>query len=453
MSVTDHRDRMSPGAPDGWLLRVRRGGEAPVEIYMESVSTIGRSGDNSIPLADEPVADRVHARVTLTPSGSVWLRCEPGNSVNVGDTATAELRIEPGVRFGIGGTEFECVPAPHSRPGGAAPSIQAADLTALADELLVLFHETSSYHRRHADIVAVLGSAASGVRRLRNRIRTPDGSYRVVLVGGPDERKSHVLNALLGEWLMPDAPGGPRVAPVEFRHATGYAVKLLSPTMLNARPTPCDGADGVRSRIAELFGDRVTGRIEVTAPAALLGGGLQLVDLPAADPGGCGEADHAGFLRQTGSHVAWVVGPQAHSASLAKRFYSEALQQVCDDLVAVSDGEWPKEEIGTFRRAFEPVFALQLPPFHFVSSRAGSTRIDGFRDRLAAVSDASRRVGLIADGLRELAADLGGCLGGWRDGSGRSLESRWRPDSWQRWDVALPGIDLKERLTQELGDH
>lgn len=455
--MTNHRESMSPGAPDEWLLKIRRGGEAAVEIYLESVSTIGRSADNSIPLGHEPAADRVHARVTVTHSGAVWLRCEPGNSVNVGEEAIAELRLQPGVRFGIGGTDFECVRAPNSRPGGGAPGIRADDLAALADELLVLFQETSKYHHRHADIASVLVSAASGVRRLRNRLQSPGGSYRVALVGGSDDQKSHVLNALLGESLMPDSATRPRVAPVEFRHANGYAVKLHAPSTISPRPVPCDGASEVRSKIAEWFGERATGRIEVTAPMPLLGGGLQLVDLPAvrspADPGVFGEAELAGFIRQTGSHVAWVVCQRGHSASAATRFYSDVLLQVCDDLVAVGDGDWPKEDVGSFRRAFEPIFALQLPPFHFVSSRTGSPRIDGFRDRLAAASDASRRIGLIADGLRELASDLGGWLANWRDGSGRPLDNRWRPDSWLRWHAALPGLDIKARLTQQLEDH
>jgi Protein kinase domain len=109
----------------GLLLRVHHPDGHADEFYLAAGLTIGRSLANAVVLDDDAV-DRTHARVEVGRDGGARLRCvEPNGTLTLGDQAGREVFLEPGVRFRIGRTEFECIegrrsPHPTSHPSPLA---------------------------------------------------------------------------------------------------------------------------------------------------------------------------------------------------------------------------------------------------------------------------------------------------------------------------------------------
>jgi serine/threonine protein kinase/tetratricopeptide (TPR) repeat protein len=108
---------MPPGSSDrttsrhaaGLLLRVQRPECPAEEFYLAPNLSIGRTPANAIVLAGDESVDRTHAHVEVAEDGTARLRCDaPNSTLTVGDATVRELILEPGVRFRIGRTEFEC---------------------------------------------------------------------------------------------------------------------------------------------------------------------------------------------------------------------------------------------------------------------------------------------------------------------------------------------------------
>jgi len=104
-------DRGSSRHSAGLLLRVHRPDGGTDEFYLAGGLTIGRSLANTVVLADDDSVDRTHACVEIADDGSARLRCvEPDSSLTIDEKAVRDLPLDPGSRFRIGRTEFECIP-------------------------------------------------------------------------------------------------------------------------------------------------------------------------------------------------------------------------------------------------------------------------------------------------------------------------------------------------------
>jgi serine/threonine protein kinase len=95
----------------GLLLQVARADGHFDEFYLASGLTIGRSMANTVVLADDESVDRTHARVEVADDGVATLRCiELEGFLTTGVGPAHELSLAEGVRFRVGGVDFECVP-------------------------------------------------------------------------------------------------------------------------------------------------------------------------------------------------------------------------------------------------------------------------------------------------------------------------------------------------------
>jgi hypothetical protein len=109
----------------GLLLRVKRPDGHADEFYLAGGLTIGRTPANTVVLPDDLAVDRTHARVEVAVDGAARLCCvEAQGSLTVDGSAVRELPLDEGVRFRIGGTEFECV---SGRRVAGADADRAAD--------------------------------------------------------------------------------------------------------------------------------------------------------------------------------------------------------------------------------------------------------------------------------------------------------------------------------------
>jgi serine/threonine protein kinase len=121
----------------GLLLRVHHPDGHADEFYLATGLTIGRSLANAVVLDDDTV-DRTHARVEVGDDGGARLRCvEPDGILTLGDQVGREVLLEPGVRFRIGRTKFECIEGRRSPQPPAHPSPLACPFcssTAIATE-------------------------------------------------------------------------------------------------------------------------------------------------------------------------------------------------------------------------------------------------------------------------------------------------------------------------------
>ena len=94
----------------GLILRVHRREGPPDEIYAAPGMTIGRNVANTVTLAGDMSVDREHARAEVDQEGTLCLCChDPANTILQNGSKVSKIALEPGQRFKIGDTDFECV--------------------------------------------------------------------------------------------------------------------------------------------------------------------------------------------------------------------------------------------------------------------------------------------------------------------------------------------------------
>lgn len=348
-------------------------------------------------------------------------------------------------------------------------------LTRLADELLMLLHESAAY-QRPPKVRAVLEEARTVVAGLRRRLLRADRRYVVAVVGLTNVGKSTLLNALLGIDVAPSRNGPCTPAPVEFAH--GPELRVTAHFDILRRPSwPCAAAEAVRQRLDRLAEDGASGadhgpgKVVVQVPHPLLEGGLVLADTPgfgAAQAGGSEVHEEAlkRYLRDEVSQVFWVVLAEQGIGGREMRFHDRFFADVCDDVVVTGCEGWEPAELERFRLRFAGEFGNRMPSFHFVRGRDGEEAvaagddealeragITDLADRIRDLARPSGQENAVRANLVQLADNLGTWLGEYRDGMGLPLHRRWRPDSWDRWSAALPGYDLKVQIDQALAEN
>lgn len=356
-------------------------------------------------------------------------------------------------------------------PGRTAGTSSAA---ALADELMILVHETAEYHAARGAVAAALGDARRGLDTIRRRIERAGGRHAVAVVGLSNVGKSTLLDAILGDEIAPRRNGPCTAFPVEFLHGPEMVVTVHHETRLDRPSWRFEDPRDVRGCLERLNDGEAAAarggvrRVEVTLPSPLLAGGLVIADTPGFGAGhaeagaGLHEAALMAYLRRDVGQVFWVVladqGIGRREVEFRDRFFAE----VCDDLVVTGCEDWDSDDRARFRARFSALLGDRAPAFHFVSGLQGlDARRDGDARGLeaAGIAELERRIRGLADpagrlraaeeGLVRLAEDLSRWLAEYRDDRGRPPSPWWRPDSWLRW-AAFPPSPLKARLDRAL---
>jgi hypothetical protein len=108
------------------LLQVSHRDGSVAEFYLAQGMTIGRASSNTIPLPDDPEAERTHARVDIATDGMPLLRCcSAAGRIERDGSSLAELRLTPGLRFRIGQSEFVCRSGRRTEPAEKSPERSA----------------------------------------------------------------------------------------------------------------------------------------------------------------------------------------------------------------------------------------------------------------------------------------------------------------------------------------
>lgn len=349
-----------------------------------------------------------------------------------------------------------------------------SELASAVDQFLMLLHETSEY-QRNADAQAVLAEAVRAAVRLRRRLHVANERYVIAVVGLSNVGKSTLLNALLGYELAPRRNGPCTAAPIEFVSGTAFEVTAYHRRGLHRPHWECASVEAVHERLSALAVDegaeastRVA-KVVVRAPSELLREGLILADTPGFGAAQLGDAQgsHESALKQylqgEVSQVFWVVLAEQGIGKREKTFHDQLLADVCDDVIVTGSEGWNEQERARFRRHFGEAFQQRLPNFHFVSGLEGmQARASGDEDRLAAAGipaleshirafvDPAGRFQATRQALLQLASDLTFWMNQLYGRQGRCLPSRWRPDSWGRWQDFIATNETARHVSQLL---
>jgi GTP-binding protein EngB required for normal cell division len=358
----------------------------------------------------------------------------------------------------------------HDSPSADPPDA----LPAIVDEFLMLVAETGAYHTE-PEIKAVLQEAQRRLVDVRRRLHVASGRYVVAVVGLTNVGKSTLLNALLGDDVAPRRNRPCTAAPIEFLYSPELWVKVFFRNGLRRPRWACTDMADVHQRLEALADDagaeasRSIQRITVELPHPLLKEGLTIADTPGfgaaqiADSAGSHEQALRDYLTKDVSQVFWVVLAEQGIGKTEMRFRDQFFAEVCDDVVVTGCEDWDQTDRSRFRKRYSQHFGQRLPQFHFVAGLEGLharqsrdeeklkiAGITSLEKRIRELDSFAGRTGAIRASLLTLAEDLRAWLSDYC-GQGQGATSQWwRPDSWDRFAIALTRDDFGGQLVRRL---
>lgn len=352
----------------------------------------------------------------------------------------------------------------------------AAPLTRLVEEMMLLIQETADFHReRHEAVAAALDGVVRSLMRIRSRLLQVSGRYVVAFVGAANVGKSTLLNAILGCDVAPRRNGPCTAAPIEFERGDQLGVTVHLHRQIAKPWWPCENVDDLQRRLTALADDqgdeasRAISKVVVQVPSEALRDDLVIADTPGFGAAQLGDADGAHesslceYLKTSVCQVFAVVLAEQGIAQRENAFFQRYLGHACDDVVVTGSEDWNADERRRFRKRFLMDIGGQAPRMHFVSGLAGSqARASGdaaaletagivqLERHLASLAEPKGRLQSLAQRVQQIADDLGDWLADQRDDKGRALNVRWPRASWLRWIAAPPGGPFKRELIAKL---